>query len=303
MKRHKFNVTDAIHYGFQEWMILREKKPSLTPVSSAQSETLASEKTAYLSWEEIRCRFLIDTPQKKHDCLSKNPPIKVMHPLILPEVCKACQNEAEEIKQVAKTLATYNLNARTKAPIAQAIHGLEIQLGITQEGCQHKEQIISNWRTRYDEECAKNKALKQQNQELLSREANLCSRESALEETDKEYSEKREALQELPAIKKQVETLETENGILEADNRFLRNQVEEKSKEAQQKCESLTSEKAILEAENRDLKENPMVLCPDERLVRLSFCTKTCNKFLDCGVYMTNYQLSKHTLNEKPFQC
>jgi predicted RNase H-like nuclease (RuvC/YqgF family) len=51
------------------------------------------------------------------------------------------------------------------------------------------------------------------------REANLRSRESALEKTDEEYSEKREALQKLPALRKQVETLE-------AENRDLRNQVE-----------------------------------------------------------------------------
>ena len=256
MRLHKLNKSGAIHYGFKEWMTLRELKPSLTPASSAQPEAPSS------SWQEIDCRFLSEAPKKAHDCLSKNPPIRVTHPLISPEVCKACQNEVEEIKQVAKTLVTFNLNARTKAPIAQIIHGLETQLGIVQEQSRKKEQTIEDWKITYSEACAKNRSLNQQLQAWEDRDAKLRGRERALEETDQEYSEKREALQELPALRKQVETLE---------------------------------------AENRNLKENPMVLCPDERLVRLSFCMKTCNKILACEVYMTNYQISKYTLNENLF--
>jgi myosin heavy subunit len=320
MRRHKLNMTDAIHYGFKEWMTLRELKPSLTPVSSAQPETMA------LSWQEIACRLLIETPKKAHDCLNLHPPVRVMHPLTSPEVCKICQNEAEAIKQIAKTLATVGLNARTKAPIAQLIHGLELQRSIAQEESQHKDEQITYWRRRYDEAGATNKTLKQQIQECVAKEEKLRKKESALEKTDQEYSEKRTDLQDLPTLRKKVATLEPENkdlrnqseflanlltcskrekATLETENTALKNKVESLSQnlnDVQQRCDSTTWENGNLKDENKDLKENPMVPCPDTRLVRLSFCMKTCDKFPNCEAYPTNHDLSKYGFNEKPFQ-
>jgi hypothetical protein len=295
-KSHKLSVTEAIHYGFEQWNTLREQKPS---ADSPNSETVPT------PWKDIDCRLLVELPKIGHECLCLRPPIRVLHPLMSSEVCKICQKEAEEREQIEKTLTRNNLNPRTNHKIAQLIHGLEVERDTTRQGSQSKDDQIASWRKRTDEGNAQIKSLKQRIQEWQSKEADLNKREirardreSAIEKTKQEYSEQREALQNYPALKTRVETLTKEVETLKAENKDL-----QELPALRKQVETLEADKGTLETDNEFLKtqleenkENPMVLCPDKGSVPLNECLKDCKKIADCVVYPSYHDFSQKRL-------
>jgi len=275
MKSHKFSKTDAIHYGFQEWNILREQQSSASSPTSAQSETVPT------PWEDIRCDFLVKIPKIGYECLNKSSDIRVFHPLMTSEICKICQKVHQEIIESEKVLQKNGLNLKPKSKLAQVIRGYDVQLAVAQQENKSNYEKATNWMKRYDERGvtiktrdARIQDLEKEKKEWQSRETNVINRENALEKTRGEYSEKREALDNLPVLTEQVETLKGDKSILETDNEVLRKegkeksgqikrleteiedlkkQVEEKSKDAQQKCDSFAKEKERLEAQIKDL--------------------------------------------------
>lgn len=303
-KSRKSNVTDAIHYVFEQWNILREQQSSASSPTSAQSETVPT------PWEDIRCDFLVKIPKIGYECLNKSSDIRVFHPLMTSEICKICQKVHQEIIESEKVLQKNGLNLKPKSKLAQVIRGYDVQLAVAQQENKSNYEKATNWMKRYDERGVTIKTrdtriqdLEKEKKEWQFRETSVINRESAIEETKQEYSKQRAELaelKELPTLRTKVETLEGDQSILKTDNEVLRKEGKEKSgqiKRLETEIEDLKNQVGLLaplKIENKMLKETPMIPCRGKGSVPLTHCMKECEKFKDqsCESYAAIWRLS-----------
>jgi len=285
MKKHKFNMTEAIHYVTEQWIALRDAKPSvISPVASVRKEVKEQSEPVATPWD-IHCEDLVELPKKGHDCSRKNPPIRVIRPLT-PQQCQTCQKREKEDKQAIDLSGKFHLNEKGKKEIAQMMQDLCAQLDEKNKIIQSKDIHIEKWERFWDQESKKIENMTHQLQEWESRETNLSKRESDVETIEREYSSKREELQQLTSMKTQNQDFTTQVKSLSQNLR-----------ETHEKCEALENAKktetAKLEDQIKTLIENPTVLCPDKGSVPLGFCMKNCTNFTICELYPTLYRASQ----------
>jgi hypothetical protein len=119
------NKTKALH------RYTKELKDQSNQRKNQQIE-INSQKTESSAWQDIqlRCDFLIKTPQNQYDCLNKKPPIRVTHPLFSSEICGICQKVSEQMKQISKMVES------------KALGGISAHCLITNETRQKYPQYI-----------------------------------------------------------------------------------------------------------------------------------------------------------------
>jgi len=262
--------SEALDFSIIELQTLREQqKQGLIPKTSAQQDS---------SWQEIKCDFLIKTPKNQFDCLDKSPPIRVTHPLFSPEICEKCLT----VKQYDKVLSDYSLKGKNKVYVAEVIKGLETEKNFAQNQIsglkQHHSQEIDKLNTRIYQLTG--------DRDIWRTKAQGFQR---FADVEKDFSEKRTALENLQVIINERDTAQRETFSLREQNSVLTTEAK-----------NLETDNTALKKELELFKSQPktyLVLCPDKGSVALNYCLKECPKYADCPMATANYELGK------PFLC
>lgn len=264
MKRHGIrDKAEGVRYAIVACDVFEEQN------ASDSIETLEPSSL----WKDIHCPYL-DLDGKKGECLNPKPYIRIPRKL-KPEHCQLCNGV--ELKQAQETKALENLNVsgKKRGQVAQVVVGLQTQYDAARQDNEKLKSDNSELYRRIDALKNEVRNLKTSAESLQTREKEISEKKREIENIDRKHAEMKTDLEQLDRLRSENDSLKSELGKLELS-----------SNEAKKTIENL-------ESQLKEVKQNPIVLCPDGKSERLQFCVRQCLKCNDCSMYQNNYDLSR----------